>query len=140
MNTRCQCGLARGNITSDGFLCFPGSSDSVTYRGEIHETETTNVNELIEHIQQWTDAGVTILVQRVFIRVDSSCRVAIDSINEEECIPRNKETNSNVVIIGGAVTGVIIIIIIVLIVGVVMLQIVLKRRKSSFNLKNTKSK
>ena len=39
---RCQCGFTRSNITSDGFRCFPGSTDAVTYHGEIHETDTAN--------------------------------------------------------------------------------------------------
>ena len=45
---RCQCGFTRSNITTEGFLCFPASVNTVTYRGEIHETDTVNVFDLIK--------------------------------------------------------------------------------------------
>ena len=151
---RCQCGFTRSNITSDGFRCFPGSTDAVTYRGEIHETDTANVFDLITHIEEWTAEGVSILVQRVFIEVDSSCRVAIESFNEEECLPRRtitatsistteRETdsppnNGSVAIIGGG-AAVVVIVLILIIVNIVII-FVMKRRRASYKLEDNKNR
>ena len=90
----------------------------MTYRGEIHESDTVNVFDLITHniIEDWIAEGVSILVQRVFIEVDSSCRVAIESFNEEEpCLTQSIASsameipplaaNSVSVYIGGAAAG-----------------------------------
>ena len=79
---RCRCNFTRSNITSDRSLCFPKSDfNAVTYRGDIHETDTANVFDLINHIEEWTACGdVLIRVQNVFVKVDNSCRVAIESI------------------------------------------------------------
>ena len=88
---RYRCNFTRSNITSDRFLCFPKSDffNAVTYRGDIHETDTANVFDLINHIEEWTARGdVLIRVQDVFVKVDNSCRVAIESISEQECLPR----------------------------------------------------
>ena len=166
---RCQCGITRSNITSDGFRCFPGSTDAVTYRGEIRLTDTENVFDLITHIEEWTAEGVSILVQRVFIEVDSSCRVAIESFNEEECLPRRTITtttifsttitatsigtsttesetespqtapnNSTDAIIGGVAAAVVIVLILIIVTIVVIL--VLKSRKASYKLRNSKNR
>ena len=144
---RCQCGFTRSNITSDGFRCFPGSSDAVTYRGEIHETGTTNVFDLITHIEEWTAEGVSILVQRVFIEVDSSCRVVIESFNENECLPRSTITTSESpriasnAIIGGAVSAVVIVLILIIcIVAITTVILVLKSRKALYKLENDKNR
>ena len=148
---RCQCGFTRSNITSDGFRCFPGSTDVVTYRGEIHETDTVNVFDMITHIEEWTAEGVSILVQRVFIEVDGSCRVAIESFNEEECLPRRtitatsistteRETdsppnNGSVAIIGGGAAAVVMLLI--LIIGII---VVMKRCRASYKLEDNKNR
>ena len=140
---RCQCGFTQSTITSDGFRCFPGSTDAVTYRGEIHETDTANVFDLMTHIEEWTAEGVSILVQRVFIEVDSSCRVVIESFNENECLPRTITTSESprIAIIGGAVSAVVLVLILIIcIVAITMVILVLKSRKALYKLENDKNR
>ena len=144
---RCQCGFTQSNITSDGFRCFPGSTDAVTYRGEIRLTDTANVFDLITHIEEWTAEGVSILVQRVFIEVDSSCRVVIESFNENECLPRSTITTSESpriasnAIIGGAVSAVVLVLILIIcIVAITTVILVLKSRKALYKLENNKNR
>ena len=136
LKNRCQCGFTRSNITSDGFRCFPGSTDAVTYRGEIHETDTANVFDIIKHIEDWTTGDVLIRVQRVFIKVDSSCRVAIDFITERQCLPTGPDGNNGpVAIIAGAVVVVVLVGLVV-----VMVILVVKSGKTSYKLQDTKNK
>ena len=144
---RCQCGFTQSNITSDGFRCFPGSTDAVTYRGEICLTDTANVFDLITHIEEWTAEGVSILVQQVFIEVDSSCRVVIESFNENECLPRSTITTSESpriasnAIIGGAVSAVVLVLILIIcIVAITTVILVLKSRKALYKLENNKNR
>ena len=143
---RCRCNFTRSNITSDRSLCFPRSDfNAVTYRGDIHETDTTKLFDLINHIVEWTARGnVLIRVQDVFVKVDNSCRVAIESISEQECLPRVIATiattsiasdNGSSTVIGGSVLAVVIILILI---GVVVVSFVLKSRKTTYSLQDTK--
>ena len=79
----CNCGFSRRNITNDAFQCF--SADAVTYRGTLHGTEQASSLQLAGFIEQWTAAEQVIPVQGVFLTVDSSCSVIIESLHKEEC-------------------------------------------------------
>ena len=125
------------SCTSDGFRCFPGSTDAVNYRGEIHETDTANVFDLIIHIEEWTAEGVSILVQRVFIEVDSSCRVAF---NEEECLTQSTANSVSVAIIGGTAAGGVVVIKLIGIITVTMVILVLKHCKDSYSFQETRNR
>ena len=158
---RCQCGFTLSNITSDGFRCFPGTTDAVTYRGEIRLTDTENVFDLITHIEEWTAEGVSIVVERVFIEVDSSCRVAIESFNEDECLPRSTMTTTTILsntiiatsilttdhsetenpqtavaIIGGGAAGVVIVLLLIIGIIVVVVILVAKSHRASYKLED----
>ena len=165
---RCQCGFTRSNITAEGFLCFPASVNTVTYRGEIHETDSASVFDLIKHIEDWTAGEVLIRVQRVFIKVDGSCRVAIESLNEDECLlrstitattilsstsatniststtesetesPQTASNNGSIAIIGGAAAAVVIVLIGIIVVVIVIL--VVKSHRASYKLKDNKKR
>ena len=50
--------------------------------------------ELAAFIEEWTANGVTFPVQSVFLTIDSSCTVIIDTINDAECLPRSTDTTS----------------------------------------------
>ena len=79
----CNCGFSRQSITDDAFQCF--SADAVTYRGTLHGTEQASSLQLAGFIEQWTAGEQVIPVQGVFLTVDSSCSVIIESLREAEC-------------------------------------------------------
>ena len=150
---RCQCGFTQSNITTEGFLCFSVSVNTVTYRGEIHETDSANVFDIIKHIEDWTAGEVLIRVQQVFIKVDGSCRVAIESFNERECLPRGTLTttdhsetespqtapnNGSIAIIGGVAAAVVIVLIGIIV--VVMVILVVKSHRASYSLNDNKKR
>lgn len=140
---RCQCMFTRSYITSglDGFRCFSESTDAVTYRAEIQETDTANVFDLIKYIEDWTAGEVLIRIGGVFIEVDSSCRVAIESIEERECLPRNgssivNASSNNSIYIGGGVAAVLCFLLLLAIIAIVV-TLIMKRRKASYKLGDT---
>ena len=79
----CNCGFSRQSISDDAFQCF--SADAVTYRGTLHGTEQAASLQLAGYIEQWTAGEQVIPVQGVFLTVDSSCSVIIESLREAEC-------------------------------------------------------
>ena len=79
----CNCGFSRQSISDDAFQCF--SADAVTYRGTLHGTEQASSLLLAGFIEQWTAGEQVIPVQGVFLTVDSSCSVIIESLREAEC-------------------------------------------------------
>ena len=79
----CNCGFSRQSISDDAFQCF--SADAVTYRGTLHGTEQASSLQLAGFIEQWTAGEQVIPVQGVFLTVDSSCSVIIESLREAEC-------------------------------------------------------
>ena len=50
--------------------------------------------ELAAFIEEWTANGVTFPVQSVFLTIDSSCTVIIDTVNDPECLPRSTDSTS----------------------------------------------
>ena len=90
------CRFSRQSISDDAFHCF--SADAVTYRGTLHGTEQASSLQLAGFIEHWTAGGQVIPVQGVFLTVDSSCSVIIESLREAECVtattdPSDSTTN-----------------------------------------------
>ena len=109
----CNCGFSRQSISDDAFQCF--SADAVTYRGTLHGTEQASSLQLAGFIEQWTAGEQVIPVQGVFLTVDSSCSVMIESLREAECgtattDPSDSTTNpsDNTAVIAGVVVVLII--------------------------------
>ena len=121
----CNCGFSRRNITDDGFQCF--SADAVTYRGTLHETEQASSLQLAGFIEQWTAGEQVIPVQGVFLTVDSSCSVIIESLREAECGTATTDPSDNTAaIIAGVV--VVICVVAIAIAAVVIAIIFVKSR------------
>ena len=79
---------------------------------------------------------MTIAVQGLRLRVDSSCSVVISSFSDPECVTERQQptSDSNLpAIIGGAVAGVVALIVTVLAVGLVVIMI--KRHSTTIHLK-----
>ena len=89
----------------------------------------------------------------MFIKVDGSCRVAIESFNERECLPRGTLTttvhsetespqtapnNGSIAIIGGVAAAVVIVLIGIIV--VVMVILVVKSHRASYSLNDNKKR
>ena len=101
----CNCGFSRQSISDDAFQCF--SADAVTYRGTLHGTEQASSLQLAGFIEQWTAGEQVIPVQGVFLTVDSSCSVIIESLREAECGTANSDNTrviAGVVVVIGVLT------------------------------------
>ena len=106
----CNCGFSRQSISDDAFQCF--SADAVTYRGMLHGTEQASSLQLAGFIEQWTAGEQVIPVQGVFLTVDSSCSVIIESTNDSECAKRPSQSSSPTVaaiVAAAAVSGGLIV-------------------------------
>ena len=69
----CGCDFTTDRVTDRLFLCYPSSPQSVTYQAQLHGTLQTPVTDLITLLQKWAISGVTIPVQLLFLKVESSC-------------------------------------------------------------------
>ena len=116
-------------IRNGGFLCFPSSPESVTYRAELHGTLKASVPDLIEDITEWLSSSASISVQFQLLTIDSSCSVAITSFNENECrntVTENEgSTTSDSQNYTGVVVGVAIGVIIAIAVAITIIILVI---------------
>ena len=97
----CQCSFTRQHITKDAFTCL--SEDGITYRARLHSTDQASSLEIASYIEQWTSEPKQFPVQGLFLSIDSTCTVAIDSLTEKECLKRNPPTPKSY---GGVISGV----------------------------------
>ena len=131
----CQCGFSLQHISGSAFECF-SNPDEVTFRARLQGTAQASSSQLVNYIEQWSTRGVTIAVQGLRLRVDSSCSVVISSFSDPECETERQHptSDSNLpAIIGGAVAGVVALIVTVLAVGLVVIMI--KRHSTTIHLK-----
>ena len=132
----CQCGFSLQHISDSAFECF-SNPDEVTFRARLQGTAQASSSQLVNYIEQWSTTDVTIAVQGLRLRVDSSCSIAISSFSDPECETEQQQqptSGSNLpAIIGGAVAGVVALIVTVLGVGLVV--IIIKRRSATIHFK-----
>ena len=131
----CQCGFNLQHISDSAFECF-SNPDEVTFRARLQGTAQASSLQLVNYIEQWSTRNVTIAVQGLRLRVDSSCSIAISSFSDPECETEQQQptSDSNLpVIVGGAVAGVVALIVTVLAVGLVV--IIIKRRSATIHFK-----
>ena len=119
----------------------------MTYRGTLQGTDTTTAPELAAFIEEWTANGVTFPIQSVFLTLDSTCTVVIESLSDPECVPRSTDatttvsptvmdmestetTSITISIVAGVVSGIIVII---LAVAVILVILLLKRTACTRN-------
>ena len=131
----CQCGFSLQHISGSAFECF-SNPDEVTFRARLQGTAQASSLQLVNYIEQWSTRNVTIAVQGLRLRVDSSCSIAISSFSDPECETEQQQptSDSNLpVLVGGAVAGVVALIVTVLAVGLVV--IIIKRRSATIHFK-----
>ena len=131
----CQCGFSLQHISGSAFECF-SNPDEVTFRARLQGTSQASSSQLVNYIEQWSTRDVTIAVQGLRLRVDSSCSIVISSFSDPECETERQQhtSDSNLpAIVGGGVTGAVALIVTVLIVGLVVIMI--KRRSTTVHFK-----
>ena len=72
------------NLLEGSFSCEE-SPDLMTYRSAVVGTHNFNGSRIIGFIQDWVSSGPRIKIDRSHVRVDSSCPVALTSLDEPEC-------------------------------------------------------
>ena len=131
----CQCGFSLQHISDSAFECF-SNPDEVTFRARLQGTAQASSTKLVNYIEQWSTTDVTIGVQGLRLRVDSSCSIAISSFSDPECETERQQPTSDSslpAILGGGVAGGVALVVTVLGVGLVV--IIIKRRSATIHFK-----
>ena len=81
---RCKCHFLITNLLEESFSC-EDSLSLLTYRNTLLNTHNFNGTQIIGFIQDWVSTSPRIKMERSHVRVDSSCPVAISSLDEPEC-------------------------------------------------------
>ena len=81
---QCKCTFPKNNLMDESFSCDK-SPYVTTYRNTISGTHNFNATQLIGFIQNWVSTGPQIKINWFTVRLDSSCPVALQSFEEQEC-------------------------------------------------------
>ena len=129
---RCHCGFTAGHIDSavNGFRCCSSQHNQVVFRSKLHGTDDTNASTLTTYINQWTSSDTSITVLNLILDIDSTCPVHISSLEDLECEMRSFPTEA---VVAGVVVSVVILITSV---TFVVALILIKRWRTSSNLKD----
>ena len=118
INQLCQCGLSADCITESTFQCFQNSEQHVTFRARICGTAPPRISELLDTFVSQTGS---IAVQGVSLDVDSSCPVAINTINATGCpLPTIPPSDNTAAIIGGVVAVVVVMAVVIIVFAVLV--------------------
>ena len=159
-----KCGIIKDIIDKQSFACFPESPTYVTYRARLEGTYETESGSLISLIDEWVSGGASIIVAGILMTVDSKCSVALRSLSEGQCLPKQPPTTNpipsspnatgsssestdgipstdsgssdNVAAIVGGIVAVILIIPIVIIVAIIAVVITMKGRHREVSFRN----
>ena len=147
-------------IDSQLFFCNAESPSFLTYRARLEGTSETDSSSLVSLIEAWVRGGeASLIMTGVQMSLDSSCAVAISSLNEPECSPSHTPTATSSpstdmpaverssdeepvqAIIGGIVAVVIVLIITIAIaIVIIIVVLILKNRRGEVSLKNNSDK
>ena len=146
-------------IDNQLFVCYPESPSFLTYRARLEGTSETDSGSLVSLIEAWArGGGASLILTGVQMSLDSSCAVAISSLNEPECSPSHTPTaispstdmpaverssdeepaQVSDAIIGGVVAVVIALIITIAVITIIIL--VLRNRHGEVSPKNISDK
>ena len=131
---RCHCEFTAGHIdnTVSGFRCSSSQQNQVVFRSKLYGTKDTNASTLTSYISQWTSSDISITVLNLILDIDSTCPVHISSLRDPECEFVEIRPFSTEAVVAGVVVSVVILTISVTFVVAVVL---IKRWRTSFNLK-----
>ena len=79
----CKCHFPITNFLEESFSC-EDSPNLMTYRSTLLGTYNFNGTQIIGFIQDWVSSSPRIKIETSHVRVDSSCPVAISSLDEPE--------------------------------------------------------
>ena len=149
-------------IDNQRFVCYPESPSFLTYRARLEGTSETDSGSLVSLIEAWVRGGeASLIMTGVLMTVDSSCSVAISSLNEPECPPSSTPTATSSpstdmpaverssdeepaqvsdAIIGGIVAVVIVLIIAITIAVITIIFLILRNRRGEVSPKNISDK
>ena len=132
---RCHCGFTAGHIDSavSGFRCSSSQHNQVVFRSKLHGTEDTNASTLMTYIRQWTSSDTSITVLNLILDIDSTCPVRISSLSDPECEFMEMRSFPTEAVVAGVVVSVVILITSV---TFVVALILIKRWRTSSNLKD----
>lgn len=98
------------------FQCFASSPQAVTFRAELHGTEDTTAEQLLNSIEKWVESEPSISIGGQTLELDTSCNSRLGSFSAAEC---GEEEPAG----GGEPSTVVPIIVAAVVVGVVLLLI-----------------
>ena len=84
IESRCECHFPKENLFNASFSCSD-SPNLATYRNTLTGTHNFNSTQLIDFIQDWVSSGPRVNIKGYSVKIDSSCHVAIASMNDPEC-------------------------------------------------------
>ena len=136
----CECTFESTFISNAFLTCFDeNSSQYVTLRAVLTETNQTSIVELVSYIKQWSAASPILIVQNIQLHINTTCPVAITYSNVPECpeaidehvtsspvtlppINSNAGSQDNNVIVIGVIAGVLgVIVFIAAVISITML-------------------
>lgn len=82
----CQCPISEYYLR-DAILMCPMELNDVIFRGRLFSTPEAMITQILMFLQDWVNTGPTISINGEDFAVDSSCPVAIQSLNETVCPP-----------------------------------------------------
>lgn len=85
LEERCQCGFTSNNITDGGFWCFSETNNHVTFRGRLLENPEVSSTELKRYLEDWIKTVHSLLIQGVYLGVNTTCSLVITDLHEPEC-------------------------------------------------------
>ena len=80
----CKCHFPITNVLDELFSC-EDSPNMMSYQNTLFGTHNFNGTQIIGFIQEWVSTSPRIRMERSQVRVDSSCPVAISSLDEPGC-------------------------------------------------------
>ena len=107
----CSCAVTLGHIANAGFRCFSDDADEVTFRAELSApVPYVSLPTLLSALTQWVESGTVIAVDGIFLTLDSTCSVEIQSLSEPECAASSVAGNVVAPAVGGSVAAVLVVV------------------------------
>lgn len=133
VNLYCSCHVQSNYFGNLRFFCDDRDITRVIIQGQIVGSVLESSTKLVEYIEQWKDASPTIVIEGLELTVNSSCDVAIDSLESHtdcyiapqstlECEDDSSVlTNYIVSAIIGAAFGAVVAFIVAIVVAIVFI-------------------
>ncbi|XP_065905006.1 hemicentin-2-like isoform X2 [Dysidea avara] len=140
LELECNCVLPDGVLVSHDLSCSEVISLSTLYRGTLLTNDNYTASEVYSILSNWTRTVPSIVVNNGQHKVDTSCELLIESVNDEECgvegplLPDDggSDENNNTLLFG--VIGVAVVLLVCVILVLVVVCAWMRCRHSDHNL------